>query len=201
MIGACHAPPPPVAPTVPVASPRPAPTAISRPDPNAAGASTVDPKTIAIVRRTRHFGVGGGWETSAAWAALEPVLPAVDDCYKQLLARSVDRRGPLNLHVTLEKKGLEAQVTGPFDDAFTTCVKDALKKIAPPPVVSPGGTPTLRLESDVYPAAIAPELRAPRKGATVVKAPDGSCAEMLHADCPPNKVCDADEHKPVRCVP
>lgn len=186
---------------MPVAAPKPNADAGAAESRGSADAGGVDPKSIAIVRRTRHFGAGGGWELGASWAALEPVLPAVDDCYRQLLARSVDRRGPLNLHVSLEKKGLESQVTGPFDDAFTTCVKDALKRIAPPPVVSPGGTPTLRLESDVYPAAIAPELRAPRKGATVVKAPDGSCAEVLHADCPPNKVCDADEHKPVRCAP
>lgn len=187
--------------SAPLAPPSPAKTTADTAAASVDAGSAVDPKPIAIVRRTRHFAAGGGWETAAAWAALEAALPSVDDCYRQLLARSVDRRGPLNLHVTLEKKGIEAQVTGPFDDAFTACARDALKKITSPPVVSPGGTPTLRLESDVYPASIAPELRPPRKGATIVKAPDGSCAEVLHADCPPNKVCDADEHKPVRCAP
>lgn len=153
------------------------------------------------MRRTRRFYAGGGWEEAASWSALAPALPAVDDCFRSLLARSVDRRGPLHLQITQTKNGLEPKVAGPFDDAFHACAVDALKTITAPPVASPGGTPTMRLESDIYPAALAPDLRAAHKGATIVKAPDGSCSEVLHSDCPANKVCAADEHKAVRCPP
>lgn len=158
-----------------------------------------DAGAVAIVRHTRRFYAGGGWTEAGAWKALEPVLPLVDDCYRALLARSVDRRGPMNLQLAQTKTGLEPNVGAPFDDAFKACVIDALKKVAAPPVVSPGGTPTMRLELDIYPAALAPELRAAHKGADIVKAPDGSCSEVLRADCPPNKICAADEHKPVKC--
>jgi hypothetical protein len=120
-------------------------------------------------RRLLRFSAGGGWEAASAWAELERVLPAIDRC---AFAHS-ERQSEVELRVH-QAAELSRSVQAP--DGLRQCVEKALEPFTAPPVVSPGGRPTLLARFGYFAsAADMPPLPEPGADEIIVVAPDGSC--------------------------